>query len=234
MFLQASVILLTGGVPDTPLDLEQTPSLGPGADTPPRPGADTHPPWTRCPPPPGPGTPPWEQKPPPPLGLGPGAPPRTRYPGPGTPQDQVHPRDQVHPPGPGTPPWEQKPPPPTPLGPGTPSPDQVHPPGPGTPPGTRYTPPDAEHAGDMVNERAVRILLECNLVVPPVTSQSLSFLSDPPVAKTRPDGLHRTQLTSPSWPSWMKTIKQIQCAQLPYLLPRKQHAKHWDTLNSIR
>ena len=55
--------------------------------------------------------------------------------------------------------------------------DQVHlPPGPGTPPQTRYTPgtrypPDQVHPpaqsmlGDTVNARAVRILLECILVV---------------------------------------------------------------------
>ena len=60
-------------------------------------------------------------------------------------------------------------------------PDQVHPPGPGTPPGTRYTPrtrytlrnqvhprtrypPAQSMLGDTVNARAVRILLECNLV----------------------------------------------------------------------
>ena len=76
--------------------------------------------------------------PPPP---GPGTPPGTRY----TPQDQVHPRtrytprDQVHLPGPGTPPQTRYPPPP----------------GPGTPPRDK---------GDTVYARAVRILLECNLV----------------------------------------------------------------------
>ena len=89
-----------------------------------------------------------------------------------TPQDQVHPRDQLHPLGPGTP-WDQAQPPRQvhPLGPGVPPWDQVHPPGqvhptdqvhplgPGTPfwdqvhpPGTRYTPqagtsPRAVHAG---------------------------------------------------------------------------------------
>ena len=106
MFLQASVILLTGGDTHTPR---------PGADTP---QDQEHPP--------GPGTP-----------LGPGTPP----------PDQVHPRDQVHPhgtrcpPGPGTPPW-----------------DQVHP------------SPMHSMLGDTVNERAVRILLECNLVLHVISS----------------------------------------------------------------
>ena len=49
--------------------------------------------------------------------------------------------------------------------------DQVHPPRtrytprPGTPPRTRYTPPAQSMLADMVNARAVRILLECNLVL---------------------------------------------------------------------
>ena len=60
--------------------------------------------------------------------------------------------------------------------------DQVHPPppgpgtsplGPSTPPGTRYTPPTLDQAhpreqcmlGDTDNKRAVRILLECILVL---------------------------------------------------------------------
>ena len=94
--------------------------------------------------------------------------------------DQVPP-DQVHPPWPGTPPGTRY----TPPGPGTPPrtrytphlQDQVHlPPGPGTPPRTRYTPPtrytprtrytppEQSMLGDTVNVRAVRILLECNLV----------------------------------------------------------------------
>ena len=78
--------------------------------------------------------------------------------------------DQVYPPGPGTPPgtgytllgpgtspkqtppWTRS----TPLGPGTP-------PDPGTPPGAD-TPLAQSMLGDTVNARAVRILLECNLV----------------------------------------------------------------------
>ena len=54
--------------------------------------------------------------------------------------------------------------------PGTP-PDQVSPLGPpppdppGTPPGTRYTPPEQCMLGDTGNKRAVRILLECILVI---------------------------------------------------------------------
>ena len=99
MFLQASVILLTGGeyltryIPGT--------RYTPGPGTPPRPGT---PPQTRYTPrdqvhspppdqvhPPGPGT----------LPPGPGTPP-TRY----TPPDQVPPRDQVHPPPRGRTCWE--------------------------------------------------------------------------------------------------------------------------------
>ena len=109
MFLQASVILLTGEEYLTPPpDLEQT---HPPEQTPPQPGT---PPPTRYTPP------------------GPGTPPGTRY----TPQDQVHPPGPGTSPGPGTPPWDQvhpprtRYPPPgpgTPLGPGTP-PNQVHPP----------------------------------------------------------------------------------------------------------
>ena len=94
------------------------------------------------------------------------------------PRDQVHPlgsgtppppRDQVHTPGTRYTPHA------TPQTRYTP-PGQVHPPGtrytplppvPGTPPQTRYTPlpPTQSMLGDTVNERAVRILLECNLVV---------------------------------------------------------------------
>ncbi len=40
-----------------------------------------------------------------------------------------------------------------------------------------------------------------NNAIPPTTSQSLSFRSEPPVAKSLPEGLHRTQFTSPSWAS---------------------------------
>ena len=46
---------------------------------------------------------------------------------------------------------------------------QAHPPGAGNPPGTRHppdqAPPEQSMLGDTVNERAVRILLECNLVL---------------------------------------------------------------------
>ena len=41
--------------------------------------------------------------------------------------------------------------------------DQVHPLGPGTPP-LEQNPPEQSMLGDTVNVRAVRILLECNLV----------------------------------------------------------------------
>ena len=45
----------------------------------------------------------------------------------------------------------------------TPFQDQVHPPGPGPPP-DQVHPPEQSILGDTVNVRAVRILLECNLV----------------------------------------------------------------------
>ena len=82
---------------------------------------------------------------PPPLEqtpLGPGTSPQTRY----TPSEQTPPQDQVPPRA------------------------DTHPPRPGTPPRTRYTPPEQSMLGDTVNVRAVRILLECNLV-------SISFLT---------------------------------------------------------
>ena len=179
MFLQASVILLTGGeylTRYTPPGTRYTP---PGPGTPPRdqvhpPWDQVHPPWDQVPPrdqvhpprtrytPPGPGTPPLGPGNPPVPPLGQVHPPGTRYPPrPGTP-----PRDQVPPLGPGTPPWDQVPPR-----------DQVHPPpGPGTPPGQVHPPRDQVHPprnqvpppprdqGDTVYTRAVRILLECILV----------------------------------------------------------------------
>ena len=133
---------------------EQTQS--PQEQTPPR--DQVHPPGPGTPPgahPPGPDTPPTQDQ------VNP--PPETRY----TLQDQVHPPDQVHPlwdqvhpPGPGTPPRPGTPPSGTryiPQDQVHPPPDQVH------PPGTRYTPLQSM-LGDMVNARAVRILLECNLV----------------------------------------------------------------------
>ena len=92
----------------------------------------------------------------------------TRYPPP--PRDQVHPpRDQVHPPGTRyTPPGTRY----TPPGPGTPPWGQVHPPGTRytPPPRTRYTPPAPGtpppgcKLRNTVNDRPVRILLECILV----------------------------------------------------------------------
>ena len=78
--------------------------------------------------------------------------------------DQVHtpPGTRYTPPGPGThPPRDQVPSPWTRYNPQTrytPR-DQVQ------PPGTRYTPPGHSMLGDMVYARAVRILLECNLVL---------------------------------------------------------------------
>ena len=59
------------------------------------------------------------------------------------------PRDQA-------PPWDQAPP-------DQPPPDQA-PPGPGTPQIRHPPPPEQSMLGDTVNEQAVRILLECNLV----------------------------------------------------------------------
>ena len=121
-----------------------------------------------------------------------GTPPGTRY----TPQTRYTPWDQVHPLGPGTLPLGPCTPPP---GPGTLPWDQVHPPGtrytlrdhvhpPGnrytpwtryTPQWTRYTPPPPNQVhhppwqqcmpGDTGNKRAVRILLECILVVHKIT-----------------------------------------------------------------
>ena len=115
MFLQASVILSTGGVylvwsPGGVPGL--VPEIVPGR----HPSGPSTPPWTRHTPqdqvPPGPGNPLDQVHPP-----GPGTPPRTRY----TPQDQVPPETRYTP-------WTRY----THLGPGTP-PDQV-------PPGTKYTP----------------------------------------------------------------------------------------------
>ena len=82
-------------------------------------------------------------------------------PGPGTPLDQVHPPRTRYTPGTRYTPRDQVPP-------GTRY----------TPPGTRYTPWDQVHPlppmhsmlGDTVNERAVRILLECNLVLHVISS----------------------------------------------------------------
>ena len=137
MFLQVCMILFTGGeVPDqVPLGTRYTPQ----DQVQPLPPDQVHPP---------------DQVPP----------PRDQV---HTPQDQVHPPDKVHPPGPGTPPKPGTPPgtrytprtrytpqPVHPTGPGT------HPPGPGTP-RDQVLPRDQE---DMVYVRAVRILLECNLV----------------------------------------------------------------------
>ena len=92
-----------------------------------------------------PGTPPQEETPPPAAGAD------TTPPGPGKlppgadtpPKTRYTPQDQVHPPGPGTPPRSRHSPKTryTPLGPGTQS-----------------------MLGDTDNARAVRILLECNLV----------------------------------------------------------------------
>ena len=166
--------------------------------TPPGPGT---PPGTRYTPqdqvhtPMGPGTPPGTRYT-----------PRTRYTplGPGTPRDQVYPPRLGIPPGPGTPPSPGTRY--TPPGPGTPpgtryTPwDQVH------SPGTRYTPQDQVHQkkiflknvskiifqfnqllyhppppdqGDTVYARAVRILLECILVL--FKSNQLQTNPPPPI-----------------------------------------------------
>ena len=177
------------GVPGQVQPPDQVHPLGPGTPPwdqvhPPTPAGTRYtPPGSGTPPdqvhPPGPGTPPPQDQVQPPLG--PGTPPSTRYtpqdqlhppgtrymPRPGipwtryTPPDQLHPQDQVHTPRPVTPPR-----------PGTPRPGKhprpVTPPGPGTPPRTRYTPrtpPEQCMLGDTGNKRAVRILLDCILVV---------------------------------------------------------------------
>ena len=80
--------------------------------------------------------------------------PRTRYP-----PDQVHPPGSRHPPGPDTPPGTRY----------TPPKEQTPPPQPGTSsqeqtPLGADTPLAQSMLGDTVNTRAVRILLECNLV----------------------------------------------------------------------
>ena len=79
---------------------------------------------------------------------GPGT-PRTRY----TPQDQVHPPDQVPPPPrPGTPHTRYTPPDQVhPPGTRYPPPDQVPSPHQVHPPGTRYSPPDHLHPPDQVH-----------------------------------------------------------------------------------
>ena len=71
------------------------------------------------------------------------------------PQDQAPPGTR-HPPRPGTP-WDQAPHPP----PGAGTPPRL-----GTFPPTRHPPPRQSMLGGTVNEQAVRILLECNLVGP--------------------------------------------------------------------
>ena len=69
-----------------------------------------------------------------------------------------------HPPGAGTSPGADTPPGPgTPMGPGTPW-EQTPPPGPDTTRGPGTPPPEQSMLGGTVNERAVRILLECILV----------------------------------------------------------------------
>ena len=92
--------------------------------------------------------------------------PHPHPPGPGRyPQDQAPPQDQT------TPGIRQAPPPPqyqegTPRTRETPPWDQTSPRTRQAPPGTRQAPPREQSIlGDMVNERAVCILLECNLVL---------------------------------------------------------------------
>ena len=109
MFLQASVILLTGGV-----------CLSACWDTTTTTPRSRHPPGTRHPP------------------------------GPDTPRDQTLPPKEQTPPGADPP--------------GTRPPPRADPPGADTPPGTR-PPPLGSRLWDTVNERPVRILLECILVM---------------------------------------------------------------------
>ena len=88
-----------------------------------------------------------------------------------------------------------------PLGAGTPQ--SRHPPrdeaplplGPGAPPGPGSPPPQQSMLGDLVNERAVRILLECNLVLncKPINltyEQMLVLLSDGGIGCTRCNVFH--------------------------------------------
>ena len=83
-----------------------------------------------------------------------GEPPRTR-------QTPLPPGPGRHPP----PPRDQGEPPRTRQGEPTPPPDQADPPGPRRhPPRTRQTPPPGRRLQHTVNERPVRILLECILV----------------------------------------------------------------------
>ena len=146
MFLHVSVILFTGGVlPHCMLGYTPRPQAG----TPPRPQAGTSPPDQRLVPPRS-RHPPWDQR---------QAPPQSRHPplGPkaGTPPEQTPPLGTKgrHPP-----PWTRgRYPPPRADHPGS-----RHPPaGPeaGTPPPVQCM------LGDAGNKRAVRILLECNLVL---------------------------------------------------------------------
>ena len=122
MFLQASVILLTGGCVCVSASVHA--GIHPPEQTPPEwtpPGADT--PWEQTHPPGADKQTPWEQ-----------IPPREQ-----TPQEQIPPGSKHTPPGADTP-------------------HSRHPPGADT------SPPEQSMLEDTVNARAVRILLECNLV----------------------------------------------------------------------
>ena len=133
---------------DPPPQTRQTPP-GPGRppqtrQTPPdqtEPPTPT-PPWTRQTPPPlGPGRPPWDKA----------DPPQTRQ----TPRTRQTPPDQADPPGPGRHPLQTR---------QTPPQDQADPPDQADTSQTRQTAPPRSRLQHTVNERPVRILLECILV----------------------------------------------------------------------
>ena len=140
LFLHVSVILYTGGSLENPPGTRQTPSP-PGRE---------NPPGTRQ-------TPPWDQGEPP----GQGEPPQDQA---DTPRDQGEPPRQGDPPGTRqTPPQAGRTPPRTRQ---TPPGTKENPPRPGRPPQDQAdTPPRGRRLlQHTVNERPVRILLECILV----------------------------------------------------------------------
>ena len=78
---------------------------------------------------------------------------------------------------------------------GEPPQDQGEPPpGPGRPPGTKETPPPPrrEEQQHTVNERPVRILLECILVLVILSSTNKSFLDIIQIIYTKGDGNYQT------------------------------------------
>ena len=123
------------------------------------------------------------------------------------PQDEAHPQDQAqptgtrHPLGPDTHPQGQDthPPPPSPW-------DQTPPPGPGTPPPGPGTPPPRDQA-DTVNARAVRILLECNLVFVVILSETVLAPSPPTGCESKKHQAHQL------WHTRLKSISPLKCTE---------------------